>query len=208
MCVPCFRIDVTFSTQNADKTNLFQTKQSRRSGRMSSSDYKKHRKLDFPQCAKDALTRIGRSHCKIQCKEIHFFLELEIRNCNCQNQNYVVLENLCTSKKNQERCFELIVECIFLEKKPDGKKSNNVGLSVFEEFQLVLLFAQHFSRPGPEVTRNAVFLCLFGHTSLSPARSRVLSKFISTAISDSIAPVNFPIHSNSNANRLGHTYIR
>lgn len=101
-----------------------------------------------------------------------------------------IAESLCTSKKNQDRCLELIAECIFLEKKAElAKKSNSAGLTVFQEFQLVLVFAQYFSRPGPDVTRNAVFLCLFGNTSLPPARSRVLSKFISTAISDSIAPV-------------------
>lgn len=100
-----------------------------------------------------------------------------------------ISESLCTSKKNQERCFELIAEHIFLEKKPESKKSASQGLTVFQEFQLVLVFAEHFSRPGPDVTRNAVFLCLFGNASLSPARSRVLSKFISTAISDSIAPI-------------------
>lgn len=99
-------------------------------------------------------------------------------------------ESLCTSKKNQDRCYELIAECIFLEKKSDSKKSQTVTLTVFQEFQLVLVFAQYFSRPGPDVTRNAVFLCLFGHSTLTPVRSRVLSKFISTAISDSIAPVS------------------
>lgn len=103
---------------------------------------------------------------------------------------YFFIESLCTSKKNQDRCYELIIECIFLEKKSDSKKSNQVGLTVFQEFQLVLVLAQYFSRPGPDVTRNAVFLCLFGHTTLTPVRSRVLSKFISTAISDSIAPVS------------------
>ena len=102
-----------------------------------------------------------------------------------------ISESLCTSKKNQDRCLELIAECIFLEKKAElSKKSSSAGLTVFQEFQLVLVFAQYFSRPGPDVTRNAVFLCLFGNTSLPPARSRVLSKFISTAISDSIAPVS------------------
>lgn len=100
-----------------------------------------------------------------------------------------IIESLCTSKKNQDRCHELIVECVFLEKKSDSKKASQGGLTVFQEFQLVLVLAQYFSRPGPDVTRNAVFLCLFGHTTLTPVRSRVLSKFISTAISDSIAPV-------------------
>lgn len=149
---------------------------------MSSSDYKKPRKSDFPQCAKDALTRIGKP-----------FVITILSNCPNISLNSMsfLAESLSTSKKNHERCLELISEYIFLEKKSDisSKKSTSIGLSVFQEFQLVLVFAQYFSRPGPDVTRNAVFLCLFGNTSLSPARSRVLSKFISTAISDSIAPV-------------------
>lgn len=102
-------------------------------------------------------------------------------------------ESLCTSKKNQDRCLELIAECIFLEKKSDLRKSTTIGLNVFQEFQLVIAFAEFFSRPGPDVTRNAVFLSLFGNTVLPAGRSRVLSKFISTAISDSIAPVSFYI---------------
>lgn len=144
---------------------------------MSSTDYKKPRKLDFPQCAKDALIRIGKCYIVVKQSQFHSF------------RSFLITESLSTSNKNQERCLELIAEQIFLEKKLEGKKSTNVGLTVFQEFQLVLVFAQYFSRPGPDVTRNAMFLCLFGHSSLSPSRSRVLSKFISTAVSDSIAPV-------------------
>lgn len=99
-------------------------------------------------------------------------------------------ESLCTSKKNQDRCLEIIAECIFLEKRSDPKKPTTIGLNVFQEFQLVLALAEFFSRPGPDVTRNAVFLSLFGVSTLTPGRSRVLSKFVSTAISDSIAPVS------------------
>lgn len=102
-----------------------------------------------------------------------------------------VTEALCTSKKNQDRCLEIVAEYIFLEKKSDLRKSTVTGLNVFQEFQLVLTFAEFFSRPGPDVTRNAVFLSLFGIPTLTPGRSRVLSKFVSTAISDSIAPVSF-----------------
>lgn len=99
-------------------------------------------------------------------------------------------EALCTSKKNQDRCLEIVAEYMFLEKRSDLKKTTIIGLNVFQEFQLVLAFAEFFSRPGPDVTRNAVFLSLFGVTALTPGRSRVLSKFVSTAISDSIAPVS------------------
>lgn len=157
---------------------------------MTSADYKKPRsKLDFPQCARDALIRIGE-----YTNLFNFIFDWQIINHNqfgvCE---FSVSEGLCTSKKNQDRCYELITECVFLEKKTDTKKGNHVGLTVFQEFQLVLVLVEYFSRPGPDVTRNDVFLCLFGHTTLTQIRSRVLSKFISTAISDSIAPVNVPL---------------
>lgn len=90
--------------------------------------------------------------------------------------------------------MEIISEYIFLEKKwSDSRKSNSaIGLTVFQEFHLVLVFAEFFSRPGRDVTRNTVFLSLFGSSSLPPtrARSRVLGKFVSTAITESIAPVS------------------
>lgn len=105
--------------------------------------------------------------------------------------DFIFPEALCTSKKNQDRCLDIVAECIFLEKRSDLRKTTTIGLNVFQEFQLVLAFAEFFSRPGPDVTRNAVFLSLFGVTTLSPGRSRILSKFVSTAISDSIAPVSF-----------------
>lgn len=108
------------------------------------------------------------------------------------NQLKFSAENLCASKKNQDHCMEIIAEYIFLEKKwPESRKSNTImGLTVFQEFHLVLVFAEFFSRPGRDVTRNTVFLSLFGSSLLPPTRARVLSKFISTAITDSIAPVS------------------
>lgn len=103
---------------------------------------------------------------------------------------FIFPEALCSSKKNQDHCLEIVAECIFIDKRSDLRKTTIIGLNVFQEFQLVLAFAEFFSRPGPDVTRNAVFLSLFGVTTLTPGRSRVLSKFVSTAISDSIAPVS------------------
>lgn len=79
-----------------------------------------------------------------------------------------------------------------MERKWSDRKSSNasiIGLNVFQEFHLVLILIDYFSRPGPDVTRNTVFLSLFGSSMLSPGRSKVLHKFISTAITDSIAPV-------------------
>lgn len=151
---------------------------------MSSSDHRKPRKVDFPQCAVEALSKIGK-----QNENSIFWIFFHM-------VGLTFPEALCTSKKNQDRCLEIVAESIFLEKRSDPKKTTIIGLNVFQEFQLVLALAEFFSRPGPDVTRNAVFLSLFGVTTLSPGRSRVLSKFVSTAISDSIAPVSslFPIY--------------
>lgn len=40
---------------------------------MTSSDYKKSRKLDFPQCAKDALIRIGKLNENGKCGKYEIF---------------------------------------------------------------------------------------------------------------------------------------
>lgn len=112
---------------------------------------------------------------------------------------YLFAEALSGSKKNLDHCMEIIGEYIFIEKRHlDSRKAFNMrvqlcNLSVFQEFQLVLVLAEFFSRPGPDITRNAVFLLLFSGSTLSQGRTRVLAKFISTAISDSIAPVNYTL---------------
>lgn len=110
----------------------------------------------------------------------------------CAKEALARVENLCASKKNQDHCMDIIAEYIFLEKKWSDARKNSaaMGLTVFQEFHLVLVFAEFFSRPGRDVTRNTVFLSLFGSSSLPPTRARVLSKFVSTAITDSIAPVS------------------
>lgn len=97
------------------------------------------------------------------------------------------IESQCTTKKNHERCLDIAAEAIFLDKRKG--QPNIMPLSTFQEFQLVLVFAEFFSRPGPDVVKNAVFLCLFGEAQLPPGRSRVLSRFVSAAITDSVAPV-------------------
>lgn len=154
---------------------------------LNNADFKKAmRKFDFPLCAKEALARVG----KLSATLTH---ETPIDGID----SFVCFtEHLCASKKNHDHCMEIIAEYIFLEKKwPDSRKSSSiVGLTVFQEFHLVLVFAEFFSRPGRDVTRNTVFLSLFGSSSLPPTRARVLSKFVSTAITDSIAPVSSLSH--------------
>lgn len=56
--------------------------------------------------------------------------------------------------------------------------------------------SEFFIRPSPEVTKNAMFLSLFGGgSSATPyiARSRVLVRLISTAVSCSISAVSLKI---------------
>ncbi|XP_037890533.1 uncharacterized protein C7orf26 isoform X2 [Glossina fuscipes] len=65
---------------------------------------------------------------------------------------------------------------------------NNMHMNKIQEFQLILVLIEFFSQPGPDATRNAVFLSLFG-TNLTPQRSKTLSKLISTAVSGSVAPL-------------------
>lgn len=101
--------------------------------------------------------------------------------------------------KKQDQCLELIGDCLFLEKKSiDSRKNYNNGgvqqstLTLMQEFQLVVVLSEFFSRQGPEMSKNAMFLSLFG--SSSPAqqfisRSRVLVRLVSTAVSGSIEPV-------------------
>lgn len=57
-----------------------------------------------------------------------------------------------------------------------------------QELQLVVVMCDYFQMPGPESTRNSVFLSLFGG-GLSKNRITVLIRLISTAISALIAPL-------------------
>lgn len=85
----------------------------------------------------------------------------------------------------------MISELIFLEKKSKsyGNHQSHNGLTLIQEFQLVVVLCEFFSRSASDVTKNAIFLSLFGGSAMPYSRSRVLIKLISTAISGSIAPV-------------------
>lgn len=98
--------------------------------------------------------------------------------------------------KKQDTCMDLISEFVFMEKKSQdsrkqygGGQTNISSLTLIQEFQLVVVLSEFFSRPGPEVSKNAVFLSLFGSVTPYVARSRVLVKLISTAVSGSIIAV-------------------
>lgn len=105
--------------------------------------------------------------------------------------SFNIAEGMILSKK-QDLCLELIAELVFLEKHLGRQQSGPVAsLSLVQEFQLVVLLCEFFQRPGgSEVTKNAMFLSLFG-CSPGPfvSRSKVLAKLISTAVSGSMLSV-------------------
>lgn len=106
--------------------------------------------------------------------------------------------------KKQDHCQEFIADCVFLEKKSlDSRKNYNSTttppatgqqstLSLMQEFQLVVVLSEFFSRQGPEMSKNAMFLSLFGGSSSAQpfvSRSRVLVRLVSTSVSGSVEPV-------------------
>lgn len=106
---------------------------------------------------------------------------------------FVVAEGLIASRNKQNLAMQMISEFIFLERSKDGdvRKMQTLGISqmnIYQEFQLILALIEYFSRPGRDATRNAIFLSLFG-SHLTPQRSRLLCRLISTAVSGSVAPL-------------------
>uniref|UniRef100_A0A182UMY7 Uncharacterized protein n=2 Tax=Anopheles merus TaxID=30066 RepID=A0A182UMY7_ANOME len=104
-----------------------------------------------------------------------------------------IIENLIINRNKHDMAMDLIAEFVFRERRDEparggqfAKQSAQPRLSPIEEFQLVLVLCDFFSRPGPDATRNAVFLSLFGGSN---TRTSVLNKLISTAVSGSIAPL-------------------
>lgn len=172
---------------------------------MSAVDYKKNaaKKADYQQRARDTLLRIGLRH-------NHFFPKLPTSNSLISANAFS--ENLITGKK-QDQCFELIAEFIFLEKKPQdirkpyGNQQPSNGLTLIQEFQLVVVLCEFFSRSSSDVTKNAIFLSLFGGSAMPYSRSRVLIKLISTAISGSIAPVKRTRYFCNTCNLITNTIV-
>lgn len=138
------------------------------------------RKLEYPMCAVEALSRLG-------WLTLHFLIPFFVSNV------FLVAEGLIASRNKQNLAMQIISEFIFLERTKDGdvRKMQTLGISqmnIYQEFQLILALIEYFSRPGRDATRNAIFLSLFG-SHLTPQRSRLLSRLISTAVSGSVAPL-------------------
>ncbi|XP_029707687.1 integrator complex subunit 15 [Aedes albopictus] len=128
---------------------------------MTSQERQILRKMDFPEMAREALP---------------------------------IIENLIIHRNKHDLAMDLIGEFVFRERREDQRGGGQQyqkqpvapRLSSIDEFQLVLVLCDFFSRPGPDATRNAVFFSLFGG---SIGRTSVLNKLISTAVSGSIAPL-------------------
>lgn len=93
-------------------------------------------------------------------------------------------------RSKQDLAMDLIAEFIFCEKNDKNRhQQQNIPLSLIKQFQLVVILSEFFSIPGPDVTRNGVFLLLFGTSVITPSRISVLVKLISTAVSCSIPTI-------------------
>ncbi|XP_002028326.2 uncharacterized protein C7orf26 homolog [Drosophila persimilis] len=127
-------------------------------------------------------------------KGSHRKLDLKVENYpTCAVEALARIETLIASRNKQNLVMQIISEYIFLErnKDGDGRKSQSLPTSqmtLFQEFQLIITLVEYFSRPGRDATRNAIFLSLFG-SHLTPQRSKLLSRLISTAVSGSVAPL-------------------
>lgn len=105
----------------------------------------------------------------------------------CAKEALPRIESIIISRSKQNFAMALISEFVFLEM-DNRKMPGGACMNSFQEFQLILVLIEYFSQPGPDATRNAVFLSLFG-SNLTVQRSRILSKLISTAVSGSVAPL-------------------
>lgn len=124
--------------------------------------YPKHalRKLEFPFCAREALSRIEQL---------------------CTQPGGPVF-----NVRQADLASELINEFIFCEMDRRGGKRRK--LTCIQELQLLEVLCDYLSYPGGnEATRNAVFMSLFPGSH--PERSRLLVKLVSMAISTNNSPV-------------------
>lgn len=99
-------------------------------------------------------------------------------------------ETLIATKK-QHHALNLISEHIFYDRKSGSrntpKNQQTSGLSLIQEFQLVVVLCEFYERPGQEMIRNAMFLSLFD--GLKASRLNVLTKLVGTALATSVAPI-------------------
>ncbi|XP_067629686.1 integrator complex subunit 15 [Eurosta solidaginis] len=106
----------------------------------------------------------------------------------CAKEALARIESIVSSRSKQNLAIQLISEFIFMVDIRKGPQFATSQLNSFQEFQLILVLIEYFSQPGPDATRNVVFLSLFG-SNLTPQRSKILCRLVSTAVSASVAPL-------------------
>lgn len=101
---------------------------------------------------------------------------------------------MVVSRAKPNLIMQLTSEFVFMERSKDSELRHGqssvscVNMNKMEEFQLILILIEFFSQPGPDSTRNAVFLSLFS-ANLTPQRTRILCKLISTSVSGSVTGI-------------------
>lgn len=142
------------------------------------------RKLDFPYCAREALSRIGTSRLPFGDDSSSFAARVSeyssggrrVFNRSCRFS--VISEVLCCRPGKQvDLQMDVISEFVFGEL--DRRKKRNVPMAM-QELQLIEVMSDFFQSPGATpAVRNALFLSLFPADS---SRYNTLGKLVSLAI--------------------------
>ncbi|CAD0201063.1 unnamed protein product [Chrysodeixis includens] len=129
---------------------------------MSLSDLKHSlRKYEFPACAKEALNRIEQ----------------------------LLVGRAAPSNKQLDVAMDIISEFVFCEAdRRGGRDRRGGGLTPLQELQLIDIICDYLSACTNEITKNTVFLSLFGGME-SQRRLKILSILASMAVSASSTPV-------------------
>ncbi|KAJ8715857.1 hypothetical protein PYW08_013142 [Mythimna loreyi] len=127
---------------------------------MSISDLKHSlRKFDFPVCAKEALNKIEQ----------------------------LLVGRAAPSNKQLDIAMDIISEFVFCESDRRGGR-RSAGLTPLQDLQLIEIICDYLSACTNEITKNTIFLSLFGGME-SQRRLKILSILASMAVSASSTPV-------------------
>lgn len=157
---------------------------------MSISDLKHSlRKYEFPVCAKEALTKIGKL-CVLSPEMKTSFNQTVT---GSSNQFLLFLEQLLVgraapSNKQLDIAMDIISEFVFCESDRRGGRRGG-GLTPLQDLQLIDIICDYLSACTNDTTKNTVFLSLFGGME-SQRRLKILSILASMAVSASSTPVN------------------
>ncbi|KOB69499.1 Uncharacterized protein OBRU01_16769 [Operophtera brumata] len=147
------------------------------------------RKYEFPNCAKEALIRIG---------NLTFMVTKNTLNWWLGGLNLVVLilfsslEQLLVgrgapSSKQLDVAMDIIAEFVFCETDRRGTR-RTVALTPLQELQLIDVMCEYLGSCANEITKNTVFLSMFGGVE-GLRRLKILSILASMGVSASSTPV-------------------